>query len=317
MATPALRVSPAAMPTSLSFCGQELSSDEIQLVRDIVHDFPSLSLSELSKTICELLDWRRPNGALKNRECYTFLQQLRDRGLLSSLPTIRTTSPRGPRAVVLNDQSDPQTSVTGTVGDFLPLELHLIGNSADRALFKQYIDRYHYLGYRVPFGAQLRYFVRSCNLPERILACLLFSSAAWKMAPRDRWIGWSNSARRSNLSLVVNNSRFLILPWIHIRELASKILSLAAQRITKDWFCFYRVQPLLLETLVDPTRFAGTCYRAANWIHVGTTQGRGRMDRYQEVVPNPKDIFLYPLLPNSRELLRQARSSPSLPRNQL
>jgi Domain of unknown function (DUF4338) len=305
------------MPSSVSFCGHRLSPEEFQLIRDIVHDFPSLSLSELSKTICELLDWRRPTGALKNHECYVLLRQLQDRGLLSSLPAIRTTSPRGPREVVLNDQSNPQTPVTGTVGEFLPLELSLVTNSADRALFKQYIARYHYLGYRVPFGAQLRYSVRSHKAPELILACLLFSSAAWRMAPRDRWIGWSDAARRSNLSRVVNHSRFLILPWIHIRELASKVLSLAAQRITKDWFCCYQVQPLLLETLVDPTRFPGTCYRAANWIHVGTTQGRGRMDRYHDVAPHPKDIFLYPLVARSREQLCQISSSPPLPGNQL
>lgn len=305
------------MPSSISFCGNRLSPEEFQLIRDIVRDFSSLSLSELSKTICELLDWRRPTGALKDHECYVFLQHLKDRGLLSSLPTIRTTSPRRPRVVVLSDQSNPRTPVTGTVSEFLPLELQLITSPADRALFKQYIDRYHYLRYRVPFGAQLRYFVRSPKAPEPILACLLFNSAAWKMAPRDQWIGWSDPARRSNLSRIVNNGRFLIFPWIHIRELASKILSLAAQRITKDWFCCYQVQPLLLETLVDPTRFTGTCYRAANWIQVGTTKGRGRMDRYQDVVRHPKDIFLYPLVPNSRELLCQTPFCPSLPRNQL
>lgn len=297
------------MSATISFCGRQLSAEEIKLIRDIVRDFPALSLTELAKTICELLDWRRPTGALKDHECYLFLQHLRERGLLSSLPAIRGTSARGPRTIRLDDRSDPQTALSGSVRDYMPLELDLISDAAGRALFKQYIHRYHYLGYRVPFGAQLRYFVRSRHFPERILACLLFTSAAWKMAPRDRWIGWSDSARRSNLPRVVNNSRFLILPWVQVRELASKILSLATQQIQEDWFSVYQVQPLLLESLVDTARFPGTSYRAANWIHMGTTQGRGRMDRYQTARRHPKEIFLYPLHPRACEFLCQIPTS--------
>ncbi len=203
----------------------------------------------------------------------------------------------------LNQESAPQSAVSGSVAEYAPLQFDLICDAAGRALFKQYIQRYHYLGYRVPFGAQLRYFVRSQRLPERILACLLFTSAAWKMAPRDRWIGWNDQARILNLARIVSNSRFLIFPWIEVSGLASKILSLAARQLPEDWFSVYQVSPLLLESLVDPARFSGTSYRAANWIHVGTTQGRGRMDRYQNVQPHVKEIFLYPLRPRARELL--------------
>jgi hypothetical protein len=181
--------------------------------------------------------------------------------------------------------------------------MDLLSDFAGRALFKQYLHRYHYLGYRVPVGAQLRYFVRSRRCPERILACLLFTSAAWKMAPRDQWIGWDDLARRANLSRVVCQSRFLILPGVEVSGLASKILSLAAQQLPEDWLSLYQVSPLLLESLVDPERFSGTCYRAANWIHVGTTQGRGRMDRYQNVERHVKEIFVYPLQARARELL--------------
>lgn len=305
------------MPATISFCGRELSAEEIKLIRDLVHDFSSLSLTELAKTVCELLDWRRPTGALKDHECYLFLQNLRDRGWLSSLPEIRGTSIRGPRPIVIDHQSDPQTSISGTVQECVPLEMDLITDAAGRARFKQFIHRYHYLGYRVPFGAQLRYFVRSRNLPERVLACLLFTSAAWKMAPRDRWIGWDDQARQLNLSRVVNNSRFLILPWVQVHDLASTILSLAAHQIQEDWGSVYQVQPLLLESLVDPVRFPGTCYRAANWIHVGTTQGRGRMDRTQTAERHPKEIFLYPLHSRARELLCQASTSPLSPKRSL
>lgn len=291
------------MPATIAFCGHQLSAEELRLIRDTIHDFPALSLTELSRTICELLDWRRPTGALKDHECYLFLQRLKDRGWLSSLPSIRRTTPLRPRIVVLNHESDPQSPILGSVAAYAPLEFDLISDAASRALFRQYIQRYHYLGYRVPFGAQLRYFVRSQRLPERILACLLFSSAAWKMAPRDRWIGWRDQARSLNLARVVSNSRFLILPWVEVSGLASKILSMAAQQLSEDWLSVYQVSPLLLESLVDPQRFSGTCYRAANWIHVGTTQGRGRMDRKQDVQRHVKEIFIYPLHAHARELL--------------
>lgn len=291
------------MPATIAFCGHQLSAEELRLIRDTIHDFPALSLTELSRTICELLDWRRPTGALKDHECYLFLQRLKDRGWLSSLPSIRRTTPLGPRIVVLNHESDAQSPILGSIAAYTPLEFDLISDAASRALFRQYIQRYHYLGYRVPFGAQLRYFVRSQRLPERILACLLFSSAAWKMAPRDRWIGWRDQARSLNLARVVSNSRFLILPWVEVSGLASKILSMAAQQLSEDWLSVYQVSPLLLESLVDPQRFSGTCYRAANWIHVGTTQGRGRMDRKQDVQRHVKEIFVYPLHAHARELL--------------
>src|SRR5207302_9095664 len=154
---------------------------------------------------------------------------------------------------------------------------------------------YHYLGYRVPYGAQLRYFIRSQQLPGTLLACLLFTSAAWKMAPRDQYIGWSDRSRKSNLAQVVNNSRFLILPWVRIPHLASHSLSRAGRQLRLDWRERYGVEPVLLETLVDRERYSGTCYRAANWVSVGFTRGRGRMDRTGQGQGPRKEIFLYPL----------------------
>lgn len=185
----------------------------------------------------------------------------------------------------------------------LPLALDLISDCDARNLFRQYIQRYHYLGYKVPCGAQLRYFVRSRPLSNRIVACLLFTSAALKIAPRDHWIGWCDQVRKCNLPRIVNNSRFLILPWIQVPHLASKILSLAVHQLIDDWLDAYHIRPLLLESFVDPERFSGTCYRAANWIHVGSTQGRGRMDRNQDVERHVKEIFVYPLHAHARELL--------------
>lgn len=302
---------PVTIGGGLSFCGREGTAENLDLIRQITRDFSKLSLTELSHTVCELLEWRRPNGGLKSRECYFFLQALHERGWLPwlSVPPKKLR----PRTTLLDQQSDAQSPITGLIGDYLPVELQLLDNSADRLLFRQYIQRYHYLGYKVPYGAQLRYFVRSLQPPHPLLACLLFTSSAWKMAPRDAYIGWSPTVRETNLPLVVNNSRFLILPWVRVPNLASHILSLAARQLPRDWFAAYRAQPVLLETLVDQTRYHGGCYRAANWTEVGLTQGRGRMDRSGKAQGVRKHIFLFPLHRRWRE--RLCDPSCSLPRS--
>ena len=280
------------MEKTVSFCGRVLTASELSLVRQIIADFPRLSQAELAHTICELLEWRRPNGKLKSPECVEWLQKWQEHDCLPSLPELRVTKPRGAHRFHADPQSDPQPPLRGRLADYQPLRLQLIEDLAGRRLFQQFIQRYHPLGYRVPYGAQLRYLVRA---PSRdVLACLLFTSAAWKMAPRDSWIGWSDAARQANLPLLVNNGRFLILPWVEVPHLASHILALAARQLPADWLAAYGVRPQLLETLVDRP-YTGTCYRAANWILVGQTQGRGRMDRTHQARGSCKDILLYPL----------------------
>jgi hypothetical protein len=278
----------------LSFCGRPLRSDEFKLIQEITLEFRQLALTELSHTLCELLQWKRPNGGLKSRECYLFLRHLRDRGSLPWLPPPKPHA-RGPHVIRVAANSDPQAPCLGSLKCWLPVEVELIHEPADRQLFQQYIHRYHYLGYRVPYGAQLRYFVRSAASGKPVLACLLFTSAAWKMAPRDRYIGWNDATRASRLPRVINNSRFLILPWVRLAHLASHVLSQAAERIKRDWPVHYGVEPALLETVVDRSRYAGTCYRAANWTSVGMTQGRGRMDHAHLSQSERKEIFVYPL----------------------
>jgi hypothetical protein len=182
-----------------------------------------------------------------------------------------------------------------------PLELTLVKGQADSRKWRQHVERYHYLGCRVPFGAQLRYWVRN---RDRELACLLWTSSAWKMQARDAWIGWSDEQRKCNLQRIVNNGRFLILRWVHVPGLASKILARSAHQMPHDWQTQYGYRPQLLETLVDTKRFRGTCYRAANWTHVGQTAGRGRMDReHQNHGRAIKDIYAYPLIRHVRERL--------------
>jgi hypothetical protein len=291
---------------SRDFFGRSFTLSDFQLMRDIVRDFQALSLTELANTVCELLDWRRANGKLKYIECRSMLEQLQVEGILS-LPAIRKTAPSRPRKIEVHTESDARSPLNGTVGDYLPLLLRRVDNAGLSSLWNQFVQRYHYLKFRVPFGANLRYIIESQCCPGQYLACLLFSSPAWKMAPRDRWIGWNDQERKSNLQYIVCNSRFLILPWISIRGLASKILSLAARQLPQDWERQYGYRPLLLETLVDPSRFKGTCYRASNWVLLGQTQGRGRMDRAHEADGRAiKDIYVYPLCRDAHRRLRQA-----------
>jgi hypothetical protein len=178
----------------------------------------------------------------------------------------------------------------------------VVATRKDARLWKEYIHRYHYLGYRPLAGAQLRYFIQS---PIGLLGALSFSAAAWKIAPRDQWIGWNDTQRRQNLQLIVGNSRFLIFPWVKSKNLASKILALAARQLPADWQLKHGYSPVLLETFVETQRFSGTCYKAAGWIYVGQTQGRGKCDRYNQSWLPRKDILLYPLCIDFRQKLHQ------------
>jgi hypothetical protein len=295
----------------LTFAGREFSSADLELIRQITSDFAGLGITEIARTACELLEWKRPSGGLKNPECRRLIEHLAGQGLLR-LPVRRGAGAPGARRAPRTERGEPQAEIAGSAGEWEPLRWEVVrGGQADRggnhALFKELLDRHHYLGYRVPFGASLRYLVRSERAPENVLACLLWSSPAWKMAARDRWIGWNDGERARNLQLIVNNSRFLILPWVRVKGLASKILGACARQLPRDWERLYGYRPLLLETLVDAERFRGTCYRAANWIKLGQTTGRGRMDRehaaHGEAV---KDLYVYPLCRNAGQRLRNA-----------
>jgi hypothetical protein len=302
-----------SVPLSVRFCGRIFAEQELQLMREMARDYAGLGVTEMARTVCELLDWKRANGRLKDQECRQLLERLRDQGWLT-LPPVRNSGPRGPRRIVLSAASAAQVTLEGSAGEFEPLELRVVESPSESRLWMELIERHHYLGYRVPVGANLRYIVRSPRSAEQVLACLLWSSPAWKMAPRDHWIGWNQEQRAQNLQLVVNNSRFLILPWVRVRGLASKVLGQCARQLPGDWELRYSYRPLLLETLVDARRFRGTCYRAANWIRIGQTQGRGRMDREHRAHGlAPKDIYLYPLCRNAQQQLCQISNITSLP----
>jgi hypothetical protein len=288
------------MPESLTFCGRTFSVGDLELMRHVTLEFSPLGVTEIARTVCELLEWKRPSGGLKNHECRQLLERLQAQGLLK-LPDLQKLGRRGPRRADISRPCCEPAAVQCAASECEPLELALVEGQGESARWREQVERYHYLGCRVPFGANLRYWVRH---RDRELACLLWTSPAWKMQARDAWIGWSEEQRQRNLQSVVNNGRFLILPWVRVKGLASKILALSARQMPHDWQARYGRRPLLLETLVDAARFRGTCYRAANWIPVGQTAGRGRMDRNHKAHGQAvKDIYVYPLVRDAPQRL--------------
>ncbi len=276
-----------------AFCGSAVSDEDWGVLVEIV-DSCRLSRHELARTICEGLGWVRANGRLKARECYEYLELLEAKGLLK-LPPRREQRPRGPTSIVFTDAGREQPRLKGDLEDVAPVTLGLVANAGDRALWRELIERYHYLGHKVAYGAHLRYLVL-ISKPRRALAgCLQFSSAARWLLARDRFIGWDDETRKANLPRVINNSRFLILPWLSIKGLASQVLSRAARVVVEDWEEAYGVRPVLLETFVERDRFLGTSYLAANWMEVGCSAGRGRMDRENAWAEAPKRCLVYPL----------------------
>jgi len=282
----------------ITFGGRVFSVEELGVIQTLTRDCAGLPRTELAYTLCELLEWRRPTGRLKNHEGRLLLEHLESKGLVTLPPVRVAMAHRGPRTPPRSAQGAPQPAVLGTLRDVAPLRLEVVppGRHGPSRLWRELIGRYHYLGDRVPVGATLRYVVRSARPPEQVLACLGWTSAAWRIAVRDRWIGWSDAQRRQALPYVVNNNRFLILPWVHVTGLASHLLARCARQLPADWAARYGVRPLLLETLVNPARFRGTCYRAANWLPLGETVGRGRMDRANVLTGSaPKLVYVYPL----------------------
>jgi len=212
--------------------------------------------------------------------------------------TRRNNNPRC--MIIRTTQTDERGLLLTSANELQDIRLELIATKEDSRLWNEYIDRYHYLGHTKLPGAQLRYFARS---KEGLLALFGFGAAAWKTAPRDAFIGWSPAMREIRLHLVVNNARFLILPWVQSKHLASKLLGLVTRRIADDWYDRYHYRPVLLETFVEKQRFAGTCYRAANWICLGDTQGRGKLDRTNACSLPIKSIWVFPLSKNFRKSL--------------
>lgn len=287
-----------------TFCGREFAGKEISLIQDIVGTCGGISRRELAHTVCELLEWKRPNGGLKARECSDLLELLEAKGALI-LPEKKRKGTTGSCKIVPKIPiQQSSSSLRGSVEEFTPLEVQRVQNRDQRYLFKELIGRYHYLGYAMPYGARIQYLIY-VNRPQReVVGCIQFSSPAWRMRARDEWIGWTEERRKVALQQVVNNSRFLVLA--RIQNLASMILSTTLQELRGDWERQYGLKPMLVETLVDRQQFHGGCYRASNWIELGKTTGRGRMDRANKRHgAQIKTILVYPLVKNAVHHLRE------------
>jgi hypothetical protein len=285
----------------MHYCGREFSKQEIDWIRHLSESSPGISRRALSIRFCEHWEWRKPDGGLKEMSCRVAFLKMHREGLICLPPakgTLNTARIHTRRSLL----TLPKEPICKKAGEFV-LSLKVVERGRLK-LWNEFIDRYHYLGYNPLPGAQIRYFVRG---QDEILALLGFSAAAWKTAPRDSFIGWDAQRRKQNLHLVVNNSRFLVLPWVQCKNLASRILSLAGKRLPSDWQARYHYRPVLLETFVEKERFEGTCYKAANWIYVGDTQGRGKLDiRHEHKVP-VKAVWVYPLHKHYRDLLGGVR----------
>ena len=280
------------------YCGRDFSKQELVLIRQLISENPSATRAVLSRLTCQALHWYKIDGGLKEMSCRVAMLRMQDDGL------IKLPAPRHRYCPANNVQftsaTAPKPGINKPVHALPCVQLRIVMGRQQSGLWNEYIHRYHYLGYKPLPGAQLRYFVISEN---NIIALLGFGASAWQCAPRDKYIGWTHDQRKKKLQYIVNNARFLILPWVKCKNLASKILSLTSHRLSRDWQGHYGYQPVLLETFVERDRFAGTCYKAANWVLVGQTKGRGKLGPAGKISVPIKDLWLYPLERNFRHIL--------------
>jgi hypothetical protein len=285
---------------TLRYRGRVFTTEDILFIRELIAAHPGESRRRLSQMLCEAWQWKQPNGALRDMVCRGLLLML-DRTGQIELPAVRfvPANPLVRRARPASAQIDT-TPLEGRIDQIGPLQFAQVRRTPEDRLFNSLVEQYHYLKYQQPVGEHAKYLVWA---QERPIACLAWSSAPRHLGSRDRYIGWSAAARRSNIRFIAYNTRFLILPWVRIENLASHILARMAARIAADWQQMYGHPIYFLETFVDPERFRGTCYRAANWILLGKTTGRGKQSN--SYVPNRsiKEILAYPLTKRFRELL--------------
>lgn len=282
-----------------TFCGRVFATEEIAGIKTLIDGDSSRSRAHIARLACEQLRWKKPDGTFKIQSMRQVLIKMEAQDMIV-LPPSRIVARIRDDPVGHGPRTEPGEAITLPAGKLPDLHLKIAGAPEEISLWNEYVDRYHYIGYTPFAGAQIRYFVYS---GDTIVALLGFSTAAWRVALRDWHDGWSEEKRKENLHLVVNNARFLILPWVTSKKLESKILGLVANRIGDDWQTRYKYRPVLLETFVEKNRFAGTCYKAANWKWVGTTKGRGKKDRLKEFKLPPKEIFLYPLVKDFKPFL--------------
>lgn len=287
------------MPEIYRIRSRTIDQGDLRAIRDIVAQNWTEGRTAISRILCRHWNWRQESGLLKDMACRALLLYLEKKGEIE-LPPRQNENFRFPRKAPSNIDSYDTSETRGRISDFGSLTIRMVRFNPDEALWDHLVDKYHYLARPWIVGSYLKYIA---YLGDRPVACLGWGSAAWKVACRDRLIGWSAATRQKNLNKVIDNVRFLILPWVHIEHLASKVLSANIRTLKRDWLHFYREPALLLETFVDTEKFSGTCYRAANWIFAGKTKGRGKYDTNTRYLSSVKAVFLYPLTRNFREAL--------------
>jgi hypothetical protein len=280
------------MAVVLTYRGRAVTQDDVAFIRALIAAHPTASRRRLSEILCRAWNWVQPNGTLRDMVCRGLMLALH-RGGQIELPARRwrpcnpLAQRNRPELIVLDE-----SPIRSTLSALPPITFRQVRRTKEEATFNGLIEAHHYLGYTQPVGEHLKYLISSS---DRLLACLAWSSAPRHLGPRDRFIGWSPDARRRNLRLLAYNLRFLILPWVQVPHLASHLLGRMACQLPHDWERVYGHPVVFLETFVDPTRFAGTCYRAANWIVLGRTTGRGKNDQTGRANRPLKEILGYPL----------------------
>jgi len=281
--------------------GRNLSDSDLDWMRNLMVTHPDWGRTRISVELCRQWGWHNQQGRPKDMAARTLLLKLERAGHFR-LPRRRTNTSRGFHNRIVPLMAHTTEPIRAKLRMLQPLAVSVVtpGTEALR-LFNCLLHRYHYLGHRNTVGENLRYLV--CDRLGQPVACALFGSAAWKCAARDAWIGWDRGTRERNLQGLTNNTRFLVLPWVVVPHLASHLLGLIARRIRADWQSKYGHPIHALETFVDRDRFKGTCYQAANWLRLGSTQGRTRNDRDHCIRAAVKDVYLYPLSPDFRKEL--------------
>jgi hypothetical protein len=291
------------MPADWRYRGRAVTASDVLFIRRLIAENPRLSRRKLSAKLCEEWNWKQANGALRDMVCRGLLLMLHRAGEIE-LPAIRQVSlnpfvrRNKPRPVPID-----VTPLTCALADIRPLSFRQVRRTSDEALFNSLMEQHHYLGYEQPVGEHLKYLVWVQGRP---IACMAWSSAPRHLGSRDRHIGWSSEARRRNIRFVAYNTRFLILPWVEVPHLASHILGRIASSLSSDWEQLYGHPVYFAETFIDPGRFRGTCYRAANWKLLGLTTGRGKDSASKRPNRTFKEVLGYPLTPRFRELLSQS-----------
>ncbi len=278
----------------------QFSSEEIDFIRHLIATHWHRGRTYISKRLCELWDWRTATGQLRDITCRDILRELEAQGLIELPPRLGAARRPGYKNKTQLPAELDTNPIECPLRELDCITVEMVRGSSREALFNALIGAFHYLGYHQGSGEQLKYLISAGG---RLLGCIGFGGAALKIAPRDGFIGWDDRSRLAHLTKVVNNSRFLILPWVRVRNLASYILGAVSRRIGGDWQAYYGREVVLLETFVERQRFRGVCYRAANWLYVGQTQGRGRNDRENRYGVAVKDIYVYQLVRDFRRRL--------------